>query len=225
MNQSFNTENEEYITPLEPHSYPKKITVPLVICFLIFCYFFIMELPQIIQVIRLCNKAEYMYQKSNYTHAIGYYKQALELAPDSTHAKIYLAKNYFATRQNKLAVELLKSTEFQTEEWKIIASFLPMEYYSDFKQVEFIKIVQVADNKFSNRLFDDAIHWYSRALAINPESKTTKIALAKSFFSLEDEADQWSGVVTLEGISLNQSEWDDLVSYMPKEYHVYFGRS
>jgi len=77
---------------------------------------------------------------------------------------------------------------------------------------------------YNKKDFASSISHFEEVLKITPTSKTTKIAIAKSYFANKDKKDDELGLRYLEGIKLGKSRYADLKEVMPIEYQQYFSK-
>jgi len=70
--------------------------------------------------------------------------------------------------------------------------------------------------------YADAIEAYSSVLKLVPSSKVARMKIAEAYFSNDNEMDNERGIYYLEGLSLNDNEWNHLKTIIPKEYEQRF---
>jgi len=84
------------------------------------------------------------------------------------------------------------------------------------------KNYRLGEQKLTEGNYDEAIQYYVKVLATVPSSKRAKISIATAYFGNDDTTDDEIGLAYLWGISLSETEWEQLTKTMPEEYKTRF---
>jgi tetratricopeptide (TPR) repeat protein len=141
------------------------------------------------------------FEVENYYVAIGYYLQALVLAPDSRNLNYKIARAYQLLGQTELAEE-------HTEKSNSVGILLIDPYYQEVKQqiVGEIPFLIKAKKAIENSDPQAAIELYQKALEFNPKSESGLINIAVAYYQTNQIEKAKSSFESVLAINPNQTK-------------------
>ncbi len=83
-------------------------------------------------------------------------------------------------------------------------------------------IIKKAEKYFQTKKYQKAIIHFASVLDKLPNNKRIKIRLAQSLFATDSQHNHDMALCYLEDITLKNEQWNEMLSYMPKEYIEHF---